>query len=291
MNELRLILIGIGVILLVIIYWAGRREQQQATRYDAPPNNKNSASVTDHASIYHRPRQEFSINTDDFDTDEEHIEIQKTYVHMGGGNTPLQSNNGSAQQESIVASEEFPPIIDFEEELVDPDLFSITKNPDYGQELPPGVEPKVIALTVMAGGEHTFDPGYLKESLESLGLQHGEMNIYHYYRNPRLEANVVKSQRLFSVANAVEPGYFSPTKISSYSTSGVSFFLQLPVAIDGVLAFEKMHQTAETLAKRMGGFLCDDKYNKLTSQAVHHIKDQISEYNLKLRSGLKRSVH
>ena len=96
---------------------------------------------------------------------------------------------------------------------------------------------------------------------------------------------------MFSIASMVEPGYFDPENINTYRTPGLILFLQLPGPIDGVLAFEKMHQMGEMLAKRLSGTLCDDKHNKITTQSITHTRDEISEYSLKLRTKLKSTVH
>jgi cell division protein ZipA len=158
-------------------------------------------------------------------------------------------------------------------------------------ELPAGVEPMLINLTVMAPQDMTFDPHYLRQTLDDSGMSLGDMNIYHYYRRPKSGLEPNRGQRLFSIASMVEPGYFDPQNIDTYRTPGLVLFMQLPGPIDGVLAFEKMHQMGETLAKRLSGTLCDDKHNKITPQSITHTKDEISEYNLKLRSKLGRTIH
>ena len=67
--------------------------------------------------------------------------------------------------------------------------------------------------------------------------------------------------------------------------------MQLPGPLDGILAFEKMLQAADSLARSLGGVLCDDKHNKLSTQTIAHIKDEISDYNLQLQLSLRRTIH
>lgn len=278
------------------IYWMGRRDERRALERKIahqPPDNPaseyqqsrlddNAVSDGDNDSPNHivSPPNELA-DYDSFyvgeDDDEAFIRpppkqsgVVQTYVRTG---YPTASKTvATGKSETVLVSAAAPPATN-------------------AMELPAGVEPLLVNLTVMAPRDMSFDPYYLKQTLDNSGLVHGDMDIYHYYRKPKLEFEVNRGQRLFSVANIVEPGYFDPENLETYRSPGIALFLQLPGPIDGVLAFEKMHQVAVMLAKQLGGILCDDKHNKITPQAVSHIKDQIAEYNLKLRTKLKHTVH
>ena len=286
MDELRLILIIAGLIFLVAIYWMGRRDERRAqekkeSQYSQQPQPQTAAS-----------KESWLEDDDAFSPSDQHADYDSFYLGEDDKDIfykPVmkKSNVVRAEVKSgyTIGSKSVSPA---KSETV---MVTATEPEPQRIELPAGVEPLLINLTIMASKDMTFDPYFLKQTLDGSGLVHGDMNIYHYFRKPKLEFEANRGQRLFSVASMVEPGYFDPEDMSTYRTPGIALFLQLPGPIDGVLAFEKMHQVAVMIAKQLSGILCDDKRNKITLQTITHLKDQISEYNLKLRTKLGRTVH
>jgi cell division protein ZipA len=284
MDELRLILIILGLFLLVAIYWMGRRDERRALEKKTSPQVPHSPSTAVKASWF---EDDESVDPADKPADYDSFYLSdadneiffKTEMEPSGV-AQTRARPGHSTLGKVASANKSKSV-----------LISTTEPATRTMELPDGVEPLLVNLTVMAPKDMSFDPDYLKQVLDDSGLVHGDMNIYHYYRKPKLEFEPDRGQRLFSIANIVEPGYFDLRDLETYRTPGIALFLQLPGPIDGVLAFEKMHQVAAMLSKQLSGTLCDDKRNKITPQAVTHIKDQISEYNLRLRTKLKRTVH
>ncbi len=282
MDQLRVILIIIGLILLAVIYALGRRDERRAQEKRArlqtfrPRTGGFEVGVDPDPDQYEDPQED--ARYDRFDVsriDESDSVFLKRPIRKAAASRHAAESGYSAVspdgEEAFLASESDPV--------------------PQTVKLPAGVEPLLVHLTVIAPRDMKFDPHYLKQTLEDCGLIYGNMKIYHYYRGPKSDREFNRGQRLFSVANLMEPGYFDPRDINTYRTPGLALFLQLPGPIDGVLAFEKMHQMGEMLAKRLSGVLCDDKRNKITPQSITHIKDEISEYHLKLRTRLLRTVH
>jgi len=274
---MRIILILIGLIVLAAIYWMGRRDERRAQEKKAARQQKVATIDDDEPDIY-QPASESQSESWDYDrfymSETDHEILFKSPVNR---ETRADSSAGSGYFSAATSTEE--------------SVFVSAEEPQQAIELPTGIEPLLINLAVMAPQDMTFDPNFLKQTLDDSGLSYGELNIYHYYRRPKSELEPNRGQRLFSIANMVEPGYFDPLNINTYRSPGLVLFLQLPGPIDGVLAFEKMHQMGEMLAKRLSGILCDDKHNKITPQSITHIKDEIAEYNLKLRTKLGRTMH
>ena len=278
MNEMRTILIIIGLILLAAIYWMGRRDERRAQEKKAQLQNSSpSAESFDDSGIFDDAQ---SPQTEPLDYDRFYMSEADNDIFF---KSPVKKESVPVSHGASVYS-----TASWADETV---LLPTEEPAPQAVELPPGVDPLLINLTIMAPQDMTFDPQHLKQTLHESGMSHGDMNIYHYYRRPKSDLVPHGGQRLFSIASMVEPGYFDPGDVNSYRTPGLVLFLQLPGPIDGVLAFEKMHQMGEMLAKRLSGTLCDDKHNKITPQSVTHIKDEISEYSLKLRTKLGRTVH
>lgn len=280
MGEMRIILIVIGLVLLAAIYWMGRRDERRAQEKKGL-QQKSYSEVKDFDQIGNFDNDNVALENESLDYDRFYMSETdneiffkspvKNQPSVPAGNQSGYSTVASTREETVFLSEDEP----------------VSQN----IELPADVEPLLVNLTVMAPEDMTFEPNYLKQTLDDSGMSYGDMNIYHYYRRPKVDSLPNPGQRLFSIASMVEPGYFDPKNVNTYRTPGVILFLQLPGPIDGVLAFEKMHQMGEMLAKRLNGVLCDDKHNKITHQSITHIKDEISEYNLKLRTKLAHTVH
>ena len=277
---MRVILIVIGLVLLAAIYWIGRRDERRAQGKKAA--QQESQSPTDSYG-------EIDEYDDALRPPHGSVDYDRFYMSETDNDIFFKSSMGKETQYSSLGNSAYGAAASVTDDAV---FVSAEEEPvPQAIELPAGMEPLIINLTVMAPQDMSFDPHYLKQTLDDSGMSHGEMNIYHYYRRPKSDLRPNRGQRLFSIANMVEPGYFDSRDINTYRTPGLALFMQLPGPIDGVLAFEKMHQMGEMLARRLSGILCDDKRNKITQQSITHIKDEISEYNLRLRTKLAHTVH
>ena len=130
---------------------------------------------------------------------------------------------------------------------------------------------ELIILGVMAKKDAPFGGEALVAALRGQGLKYGEMGIFH-----RLDAG--GDDRLFSVANAVEPGTFDLSDLEALQTPGLTFFLQLPVPGDALETLDDMILSARTVAAAMGGDVKDDSMSALTGQTVEHMKQRIADY-------------
>ena len=83
-----------------------------------------------------------------------------------------------------------------------------------------------------------------------------------------------------SAANALNPGTFDLTEISSFSTVVVSLFLSLPTNGNNLRAFEKMLSAAQQLCRDLGGELKDDHRSDLTAQTIEHYRQRIRDFEL-----------
>ena len=284
MDEMRIVLIIIGLILLAAIYWMGRRDERRAL--EKKVSQQKSALPENDFNEFQTYDDGLALEHDSVDYDRFYMSETDNEIFF---KSPIKKSSGTPTiHQTGVHQSGYSAVETTAEEAV---FLTEDEPPPQSVELPAGVEPLLVNLWVMAPQEMTFEPHYLKQTLDDSGMRYGDMNIYHYYRKPKVDSLPSRGQRLFSIASMVEPGYFDPENINTYRTPGVVLFLQLPGPIDGVLAFEKMHQMGELLARRLNGVLCDNKHNKITPQSITHIKDEISEYSLKLRTKLAHTVH
>lgn len=131
----------------------------------------------------------------------------------------------------------------------------------------------VVVINVHATTNKGFSGIDIKQLLEACGLDHGDMSIFH-----RHEEDDLLSPIQFSVANAIEPGYFDPDTLESISTPGVSFFMTLPGPKDYNKAFEYMLETAQCFARNLKGELKDEQLSIMTTQTIEHCRSRIKEF-------------
>ena len=99
------------------------------------------------------------------------------------------------------------------------------------------------------------------------------MNIFHRHQERDGEGEI-----LYSMANIVVPGTFELSKMKTFSTPGVSFFLTLPMEGNSIEAFEEMLTTAKIIAARFNGELKDENRSVLTPQTITHYRGKLQEY-------------
>lgn len=152
----------------------------------------------------------------------------------------------------------------------------------YAQtEIPPGIEPLVLSVCIIADEDETFSGPEIKEAMEAEGLHHGEMRIFHFHELGKKELDE-NDDAVFSAANVLEPGFFELDTLQSLKTPGLMLFCQLPGPLPGEAALELMLDKGRGLAVRLHGHMCDEERNRFTVQAKNHYLDRISTFNREL---------
>ena len=147
--------------------------------------------------------------------------------------------------------------------------------PAAAAEPPPSEvgEERIIVLHVAAPGGYLYQGTDLVEALHGAGLRHGEHGIFHRVLDTRRGPVA-----LFSAASMLEPGTFDLDRLDQMETPGVALFMQLPGPFDGLSAFDRMLEAARHLARQLDGQLLDGRRCELTRQTLEHIRDDLLEY-------------
>ena len=130
---------------------------------------------------------------------------------------------------------------------------------------------ELIVVNVLAASNQAFAGADLVAALRRQGLRFGEMSIFH-------KIDEASSSSLYSVANAVEPGTFDLADLAALKSPGLSFFLQLPTAVDGIEALESMLSAAQNVAQELGGELKDENMSAMTGQTSEHLRQRVSDF-------------
>jgi len=140
----------------------------------------------------------------------------------------------------------------------------------------PSREPEsgLITLYVRAHEGKEFSGTTLVKALNSVGMQFGEMAIFHHFGAGELKCTTP----VFSAANMFEPGTFELRKIEAFRTAGVALFLQLPGPLDGPVAFELLLNTAQRLTELTGGELYVDPKNLLDPPSIARLRKRAAHF-------------
>jgi len=135
----------------------------------------------------------------------------------------------------------------------------------------------VLSLLLKAPQGHHYKGKDFLPIFLSQGLRHGDMDIFHRYKNAGADPGPV----IFSLANGIAPGTFSMHNIEAFETPVLALFVTLPVTGDPQIAYNAMVKTIKLLKSELDGEIMDETQSKYTEQIHNHRLDQIQEFNRK----------
>ncbi|HZX24673.1 MAG TPA: cell division protein ZipA [Woeseiaceae bacterium] len=239
MDELRVILLLVGIGVVGLVYWhsrrqARRRNSQPDLRLEPAFDESDVSADDDTASLPELEADEpVTAVSDEYgyeDEDDDDIRLGETRDFVGDS------------EESAETAEQ------------------------------PQIEQKIITLRLVARGDGHFNGEQVVLALRGLGLRHGKFGIFHRVEGTDDESIV------FSVASLVEPGTFDLTNIREQELPGVSMFMVLPGPKDGAEAFDEMMETARALTDSLNGELLDEAGSTMSVQRERFLREEIIQY-------------
>ncbi len=158
-------------------------------------------------------------------------------------------------------------------------FFSDKRRRGTEQDTEKDLPSKIIQINIIPRkGVSVFSGDDILCVVAELDMDYGEMDIYHYYG----DHNGI-SDKLFSLANMVQPGSFPIAAMDEFTTPGLTLFAVLPGPLDGLTLFSEMLSVAEQLATLLDGSLQDESHNDLSKQTIEHMRQEIQEYHRQLQ--------
>ena len=149
-------------------------------------------------------------------------------------------------------------------------------------ELQDDVPRKILQINLVPRDGEISGEALLK-ALKEVDLKAGAMDIFHRYDSQ------LRDQVLFSMASMVEPGSFPLRAMKQYSTAGVTLFTQLPGVRDGLAIYSDMLFTAERLAALLNAELRDETHSVLSKQWIEHTREAILEHRRQVQLARSRA--
>ncbi len=141
-----------------------------------------------------------------------------------------------------------------------------------------------VLLTVLAPQGQLFKGASILAVAQELNLQLSQNGVLDCF--PASEA---EGKPVFSIAHLREPGIFDLSTLETIATPGLLLFMQLPGPMEAVAAVDFLVALARRLAHKLNGSVCDDRRNKITAQAIMHLRSEAAEFERRLR--LQHSPH
>ncbi|MEM7054007.1 MAG: cell division protein ZipA [Pseudomonadota bacterium] len=274
MDNLRLILILIGLVVLALIWFfhqprgkrppaATRRERQRIEPdLNAGGNSQGVVEVAeDDQPDSNEPHQTALPNLNDDDTEVD-------------GDQASTAPIGAERREPVWSEPE--PSANAESPAAAKKAQASSPRP---KSIPTGEDPKVVTLYVRAREGRRISGVSLLDAAIKAGLRFGDMNIFH--RSQR-----GSDQPVFSMANLTAPGSFDPSAWNLFETPGVTLFMALPGPISALEAWDAMLATSQRLAELIDADLLDDAQCLITRQRIAQIREDMREYDRKNDSRL-----
>ncbi len=273
MDNLRLILILIGLVILALIWFfhqprgsrrpgAVRRDQPRAE----PGLNKPGARPD-------RPIQGDEDKRDDAIGEPEQTMLPSLNEDQAALQ-PVADAGPDGRREPVWNDAQH---LDREEALPEPDIWpqdhvDADESSESGSSSPH--TPQVVTLYVRARQGRRISGVSLLDAAIKAGLRFGDMNIFH--RTHRGSDDPV-----FSMANLTSPGSFDPSTWNLFETPGVTLFMMLPGPLSALDAWDAMLATGQRLSELLEADLLDDAQCKVTRQRLSQLREEMREFDRK----------
>jgi cell division protein ZipA len=138
---------------------------------------------------------------------------------------------------------------------------------------------RIVALRLVTAGQD-WRGADLRAALEAEGLEFGPYSIFH---QPREDG-----KSLFYVASMMEPGSFDVARMDDQEFSGISLFGVVPGPLDAPATFDLVLSVGRNLADRIKGQLQDEQGSTLTAQRILNLREELVHFEHRNRR-LRRS--
>jgi cell division protein ZipA len=307
--EFRWILLGLGLLLIVGIWWWGARRSRQA------PGNAELREST--AASAGAPPQAFARSAREAASPE--MPTGEIGSSREWGVPPLEPLSIRTADFERVPALEQPMMAEFEEVDLPMDLdtgraeqpyieeFDIVHEPPGGdtyRAAPPQAAPqevvpqensdrlaavtaapqapnaserqRIVTIRVCTVGEARWSGEALMAALELHGLAYGRYQVYHRKHSD--------GRSIFFVASLVEPGTFDMARMPEEEFRGVTLFAVLPGPLEAVQTVDALFATARDLARDLSGTVQDVKGMPFSPQRAAALREDIARFQAALSS-------
>jgi len=154
-----------------------------------------------------------------------------------------------------------------------PPLAAVPKVPKPPPRKPAGPPPeKIVTLFLMARDNHVIGGAELLQAALKTGMEFGDLNIFHRQQEGM-------EQPIFSMANAMKPGYFDKDEWNTLETTGLALFLTLPGPVLALDAWDSMLASGRRMAEILNAELHDEDHAAFTRHTEARVREDMRAYD------------
>lgn len=278
--ELRWILLGLSLPLLVGIWWWTARRSGQA------PGNAELRESTSGRTAEPAPAPALDARyADSLDDDVRHLPetgdwsvspFEPLNIHTAGfDHVPVLDGPMmvDADPAPSAASEPAPAPIPEEPITSRPvPVVPAVSGPDSenSDRFGIAVAQRIVTIRVCTVGDARWSGGQLMAALELHGLAFGRYQVFH-----RKHAD---GRSLFCVASLIEPGTFDIAEMADQEFRGITLFAILPGPMEPLETIDELVGTARGLAEELSGMVQDAKGMPLSPQRAAALREDIARF-------------
>lgn len=128
----------------------------------------------------------------------------------------------------------------------------------------------IVVLHIKSKQKDSFWGNTLLETLQDYQLQYGAMQVFHCH---------YQEQRIFTLVNMIEPGTFDLDKMPASRIKGLTAFMQLDKLQDVPAAFDHMIKTLGEIADILEASIFDRQHTILTNQSLDNLREAVMHYD------------
>lgn len=142
-----------------------------------------------------------------------------------------------------------------------------------------------LALTVVAVpiGQSSFRGVDIEAAALDQNLEFSASGLLERYL-PNDDPENADREPIFSMAHLRKPGLFRPEELEELTTPGLLLFMNLPGPMEEMKALDLLLVTADQLALKLGGMICDERRKRLTNHGLMHMRNEVIEFRRNQRA-------
>ena len=246
MDELRWILLGLGAVLIVAVYFWGRHQKQSSVSInDTLPEAPSFSAMEDDDRWVDGVSPVRVVIKDDADD---------APVVFAGASSAISDEDKNADRDASTDK---------------PDICETQKN-DSSKTSDQAVIDDVVSLFLVVAKDEVIKGEQIYSACLGNNLQYGEMKIFHRIND--------EGETVFSLSDMMKPGWFDLEQINHHSTRGVSLFAQLSMVSDPVGVLDDMLLCAHSVATLLGAQLCGQDRMLLNESTVKLMREKAKRF-------------
>ncbi len=131
---------------------------------------------------------------------------------------------------------------------------------------------EMIVIGLLAEKDHPYRGYELLQAMLTAGLRFNRKGVFYRHENMHGKGDI-----LFTLVSAEAPGIFDLPKMGSFSTRGLTLFIDLDTVKDPQKALDVLLQSAQSLIDDLGGEIWDDERKPLTTEKIEQWRQKIAD--------------